>query len=185
MLRGRWGLPRSGIEPMSPALTGRFLPTEPLEKSKGRFESTFPRGVGGRVARGGAAWLRRLWALLPLQTASSAWAGPLLSQRSVSTALYTSLSSSFWQHGTWDLSVPTRDRTRAPGSGSGVLAIALPGNSSFPCSVLPGGLQSFECFQRSFLHTLVHASSLLLIETHRLAPVISGFVSFQVLWLPD
>ena len=39
-------------------------------------------------------------------------------------------------------------------------------------------------FQRSFLYTLVHASSLLLIETHRLAPVISGFVSFQVLLPP-
>ena len=35
---------------MSPALTGRFLTTEPLEKSKGSFESTFPRGVGVRVA---------------------------------------------------------------------------------------------------------------------------------------
>ena len=37
---------------MSPALTGRFLTTEPLEKSKGSFESTFPRGVGVRVAQG-------------------------------------------------------------------------------------------------------------------------------------
>ena len=26
--RGLWGLPRSGIEPMSPVLTGRFLTTE-------------------------------------------------------------------------------------------------------------------------------------------------------------
>ena len=38
--------------PVSPALTGRFLTTEPLEKSKGSFESTFPRGVGVRVTEG-------------------------------------------------------------------------------------------------------------------------------------
>ena len=37
---------------MSPALTGRFLTTEPLEKSERSFESTFPRGVGVRVTEG-------------------------------------------------------------------------------------------------------------------------------------
>ena len=29
MLRGMWGLPRPGIEPMSPALAGRFFTIEP------------------------------------------------------------------------------------------------------------------------------------------------------------
>ena len=28
LLRGMWGLPESGIEPVSPALAGGFLPTE-------------------------------------------------------------------------------------------------------------------------------------------------------------
>ena len=31
---GMWNLPRPGIEPMSPALAGRFLTTEPLGKSQ-------------------------------------------------------------------------------------------------------------------------------------------------------
>ena len=29
LLRGMWDLPKSGTEPMSPALTGRFFTTEP------------------------------------------------------------------------------------------------------------------------------------------------------------
>lgn len=32
LLRGRWDLPRSGINPVSPALAGRFFPTGPPEK---------------------------------------------------------------------------------------------------------------------------------------------------------
>ena len=32
LLQGRWGLPRLGIKPVSPALAGRFLTTEPPEK---------------------------------------------------------------------------------------------------------------------------------------------------------
>lgn len=32
LLRDMWDLPRTGIEPMSPALVGRFLTTEPPEK---------------------------------------------------------------------------------------------------------------------------------------------------------
>ena len=31
-LRGMWNLPRSGIKPVSPALTGGFFTTEPLGK---------------------------------------------------------------------------------------------------------------------------------------------------------
>ena len=34
LLRGMWDLPRSGIEPMSPALAGRFLTTEPPRKTQ-------------------------------------------------------------------------------------------------------------------------------------------------------
>ena len=30
LLRGMWDLPRSGIEPVSPAMAGRFFTTEPL-----------------------------------------------------------------------------------------------------------------------------------------------------------
>ena len=33
LLHGMWNLPRSGIEPMSPVLSGRFLPTMPPGKS--------------------------------------------------------------------------------------------------------------------------------------------------------
>ena len=33
MLHGMWDLPGPGIEPMSPALAGGFLTTEPPEKS--------------------------------------------------------------------------------------------------------------------------------------------------------
>ena len=33
LLRGMWDLPRPGIEPMSPALAGRFLTTAPPGKS--------------------------------------------------------------------------------------------------------------------------------------------------------
>ena len=32
LLRGMWDLPRSGIKPMSPALTGGFIPTDPPGK---------------------------------------------------------------------------------------------------------------------------------------------------------
>ena len=32
LLRGLWDLPRSGIEPVSPALAGRFFATEPPGK---------------------------------------------------------------------------------------------------------------------------------------------------------
>ena len=34
MLRGRWDLPGPGLEPVSPALTGRFLTTAPPGKSQ-------------------------------------------------------------------------------------------------------------------------------------------------------
>ena len=33
MLSGMWVLPRPGVQPMSPALTGRFLATGPQRKS--------------------------------------------------------------------------------------------------------------------------------------------------------
>ena len=33
LLRGMWNLPRSGIEPISPALAGSFLPTVPPGES--------------------------------------------------------------------------------------------------------------------------------------------------------
>ena len=33
LLRGMWDLPRPGVEPVSPALAGRFSTTEPPEKS--------------------------------------------------------------------------------------------------------------------------------------------------------
>ena len=33
LLRGMWDLPRPGLEPVSPALEGRFLITEPPGKS--------------------------------------------------------------------------------------------------------------------------------------------------------
>ena len=36
---GMWDLPGSGVEPMSPALAGRFPPTEPSGKAWGTFES--------------------------------------------------------------------------------------------------------------------------------------------------
>ena len=39
LLRGTWGLPRSGVEPVSPALAGVFLNTAPLRKS---FPSLLP-----------------------------------------------------------------------------------------------------------------------------------------------
>ena len=39
MLRGMWDLPGPGIEPVSPALAGGFLTTEPPEKSQGSFFS--------------------------------------------------------------------------------------------------------------------------------------------------
>ena len=35
LLRSMWGLPRPGIEPVSPAAAGRFLTAGPPEKSKG------------------------------------------------------------------------------------------------------------------------------------------------------
>ena len=37
-----WNLPRPGIEPVSPALAGRFLTTEPLGKSYKFFFRFFP-----------------------------------------------------------------------------------------------------------------------------------------------
>ena len=40
-----WDLPRSGIEPMSPALAGRFFATEPPGKPGGDFlNSSAPMG---------------------------------------------------------------------------------------------------------------------------------------------
>ena len=36
-LCGTWDLPRPGVEPVSPALTGRFLTTRPARKSWGLF----------------------------------------------------------------------------------------------------------------------------------------------------
>ena len=42
LLCGMWDLPRPGIEPVSPAFTGRFLTTEPPEKSLIPFEWVLP-----------------------------------------------------------------------------------------------------------------------------------------------
>lgn len=168
---------------MSPALTDRFLPTEPLEKSRGEFESTFERCGRQGVAQGRCV-AGRLWALLPLQTASSAWAQPTaLPAQRLHRPVHITVIVFFGgmargilvcQPG---LNPCPRQWKRSPSHWAAR-------EFSFPCSVLPGGLQSLNVFQRSFLHTLVHASSRLLIETHRLAPVISGFVSFQVLLPP-
>ena len=40
MLRGKWGLPRPGIEPVCPALAGKFLTSEPLGKSPPLFHKS-------------------------------------------------------------------------------------------------------------------------------------------------
>ena len=37
LLRGMWDLPRPGLEPVSPALAGRFSPTEPPGKPPPEF----------------------------------------------------------------------------------------------------------------------------------------------------
>ena len=37
LLRGMWDLPRPGLEPVSPALAGRFSTTEPPGKPSKRF----------------------------------------------------------------------------------------------------------------------------------------------------
>ena len=54
LLRGTWNLPRSGIQPVSPALAGRFFTTEPPGKPsallfKGRWIQTFGEGRGKPV----------------------------------------------------------------------------------------------------------------------------------------
>ena len=51
MLRGMWDLPRPGLEPVSPALAGRFSTAAPPGKPENEFfESRFlpTRGQGGR-----------------------------------------------------------------------------------------------------------------------------------------
>ena len=42
LLRGMWNLPRPGIEPMPPALAGRFFTTEPPGKLYYRSDYTYP-----------------------------------------------------------------------------------------------------------------------------------------------
>ena len=42
LLCGMWDLPRSGIEPMSPALTGRFVTSEPLGKTYSLIKTLRP-----------------------------------------------------------------------------------------------------------------------------------------------
>ena len=54
LLCGMWNLPRSGIQPVSPALAGRFFTTEPPGKPsallfKGRWIQTFGEGTGKPV----------------------------------------------------------------------------------------------------------------------------------------
>ena len=41
LLRGTWDLPRSGLEPVSPALAGRFSTTAPPGKPEAAFEQNF------------------------------------------------------------------------------------------------------------------------------------------------
>ena len=41
LLRGTWDLPRPGLEPMSPALAGRFLSTAPRHRGSPLFIFTF------------------------------------------------------------------------------------------------------------------------------------------------
>ena len=45
LLCGMWDLPRSGIEPMCPALTGRFFTTEPLGKTYSLIKTLRPIGL--------------------------------------------------------------------------------------------------------------------------------------------
>ena len=41
LLRGRWDLPSSGLEPVPPASAGKFFNTEPPEESHGRLNQIF------------------------------------------------------------------------------------------------------------------------------------------------
>ena len=56
MLRGMWDLPGPRLEPMSPALTGGFLTTEPPGKSPFIVDLASPL-VGVNVVSG---WVQRL-----------------------------------------------------------------------------------------------------------------------------
>ena len=45
LLRGMWDLPRSGLEPVSPALAGRFSTTAPPGKPRLLFFKDFSLGI--------------------------------------------------------------------------------------------------------------------------------------------
>ena len=169
--------------PVSPALTGRFLTTEPLEKSKGSFESTFPRGVGVRVTEGRSCVAEEAVGAPPPpppsgQAHCSPSAGSLLFLLHIIIIIIIFLAA--WHVGSY---FSNQGSNPCPLQGKHrVLTTGQPREFLFSMFSASCGFQSFQCFQKSFLHSLVHACSvLLLIETHRLAPVISGFVSFASL----